>query len=113
MKVNKSTIKIYLVSVYDDILKEVCAGIEEEGVFYEILLDGQALEFHQALIGANESAVGVGISIVHRVLTLCISNQMKTPLFQLKSPTKDSARRLGQNAARYVKRLPFLEMNWG
>ena len=36
MVVNKPTINIYCQNADEDYLKEICAGIEEEGVLYQI-----------------------------------------------------------------------------
>lgn len=108
MIINKPTVKIYIVSIYDDLLNEICAGIEEEGVLYEVEHQTDARVSEMAYQAANDSVVSVGIGIVHREVALHLE-QCKRGLdaFRLLSPTKEQCRRLGTNAARAVKRKPF------
>ena len=37
MVVNKPSIYIYVNNPNENVLREICSGIEEEGVFYEII----------------------------------------------------------------------------
>jgi hypothetical protein len=95
------------------ILREICAGIEEEGLFYriektEVVMDPGMLA-HKA---AEESILGAGIGIVlsHAVLTFD-KLPAEHPLFQLEEKDlmkgRSRARALGKNAARLVRRQPF------
>ncbi|MDD7268167.1 MAG: glycerol dehydratase reactivase beta/small subunit family protein [Lachnospiraceae bacterium] len=108
MIINKPTVKIYIVSIYDDLLKEICAGIEEEGVLYEVVHQTDARVSELAYQAAHDSIVAVGIGIVHREVAMHLEQCAKgTDAFCLLSPTADQCRRLGANAARAVKRKPF------
>ena len=91
------------------VLKEICAGIEENGVFYEIferdVQNPQALA-HSA---ANDSMMGAGIGVVQQDVTM----QMKgipygKTVESLKQPDMRDCRRIGANSARAVKKMPLL-----
>lgn len=93
----------------DEQLREVQAGLEEEGIPWRLLAaeGGECSELgHQA---AASSQLGVGIGI--HAAGLCIHYQklpQAEPLFYL--PQTDSRvkwRQIGSNAARLVKGIPF------
>ena len=65
MVVNKPSILIYVSQPDPDYLREVCAGIEEEGVLYQVIpTEGQLDEL--AYAAANASMLGSGIGMVGR-----------------------------------------------
>ncbi len=90
-------------------LREVQAGLEEESIPWRIAScenGGFIALGHQA---AQESQLGVGIGIDEA--GLCIHYQKlpeKEPLFQLTETAQaDDWRRIGYDAARLVKGIPF------
>ena len=120
MIVKKPTIVIYTQHADAALLKEVCAGIEEEGVLYECIphpdtsaaaaTDATAL----ALLACEASMLGVGIGIRAQMASLHIKGMnvaqnadRTTPLFFHEQPSPATSRQLGANAARVIKKLPF------
>lgn len=107
MVVNKPTIIIYSREPDEDLLKEVCAGIEEEGVLYQVLsregdLDTLAYE------AARESMLGSGIGILGTRLAMQMQRLPKGQnVFELDAPRFWQCRNLGANSARAIKKMPF------
>ena len=63
MIIKRPSIFIYTNEPDRDFLREVCAGIEEEGVFYEII-PGEAADLDElAYDAANDSMLGSGVGI--------------------------------------------------
>ena len=96
MVVNRPTVIIYTRLPDEDLLREICAGIEEEGVLYEVHsrqgeLDDLAFE------AAKESMLGSGLPLGKNV-------------FELIDPHFWQCRNLGSNSARAVKKMPFKEI---
>lgn len=110
MVVNKPTILIYTQQADPDYLREVCAGIEEEGVLYQIRemeadLDGLAYA------AANESMLGSGVGIQGRQLALQMRRLPQGHnVFELNAPRFWQCRNLGANSARAIKKMPFKKM---
>lgn len=113
-KVVKRTIKVY----YDcDNLKErdfldVFLGIEEEGLPYE------TQGFHESDIlglahkASLDSRLGVGIGVSKEGIALQYEKlEETTPLFKIKYYQRDQFRAMGTNAARLVKRVPFVPID--
>ena len=89
MVVNRPEIILYTCRPDEDYLKEICAGIEEEGVLYQVCsrqgdLDTLAFE------AAAASMMGCGKNV-----------------FELNCPRFWQCRNLGANSARAVKKMPF------
>lgn len=88
-------------------IKELMAGIEEEGVLckviYEIFPESEEVLGQKA---AHESQLEVGIGLHQDRSALYIQKIKNTPLFT----TVLHHRRIGQNAARYVKGNPLIEI---
>lgn len=105
MVIKKPTIFIYAFRPDAAILKEICAGMEEEGVFYEVFnRDTQSAD---ALAGqaANDSMLGCGIGLSEKSATLRLGKPEKgCNLESYASPTAEQGRTLGANAARAIKR---------
>lgn len=107
MVVNKPTIIIYSREPDEDLLREVCAGIEEEGVLYQVLsrkgeLDDLAYE------AAKESMLGCGIGICGTSLAMQMQRLPKGHnVFELCKPRFWQCRNLGANSARAIKKMPF------
>jgi len=96
---------------WEEKIREVQAGMEEEGIPCHVV---QAEEFDEVVLayqGACASKLGVGLGI--GVEGLCIHyNKLpkRQPLFALNVPgTPVDWRHFGYNAARLVKGIPFKE----
>ena len=89
MVVNKPTIIIYTNDPDQEFLHEICSGIEEEGLLYEIHERAGELDdlAHEA---AEDSMLGSGIG-----------------MSELNAPRFWQCRNLGANSARAVKKMPF------
>ena len=85
-------------------MKEVMAGIEEEGVLFQVVemkdrKDPESL----ALAGARLSILGAGIGIRGKEVQLAVREQL-APVILAKG---DSPRELGHNGAKYIKKKPM------
>lgn len=93
-----------------NILKQLLAGIEEEGIPYEVdTINGDDLLTitHKASV---HSRMGVGIGISeNRVLLHYSKLKIDKPILDatLKYDIKEVARNVGNNAARLYKIMPF------
>lgn len=90
-------------------LREIQAGIEEEGVPYTVIQDEEQDRMILAYKGAGMSQLGVGVGITSS--GLCIHHH-KLPVDQPLFVTDGRAsgkewRRFGYNAARLIKGIPF------
>lgn len=108
MIVHKPSIFLYTFDENCDIIKEICAGIEEEGALYEIYekktSDLNSLTFD----AANDSILGAGIGIVGRDAAMQMRGLPKGKnVFTLKNASPEAYRMLGANSARAIKKLPF------
>ena len=107
MVVNKPAIIIYTNEPDEDLLREVCAGIEEEGVLYQVSshegdLDTLAFE------AAKESMLGSGVGIKGASLAMQMERLPKgRNVFELNMPRFWQCRNLGANSARAIKKMPF------
>ncbi len=107
MVVNRPTIFIYCQDADEDLLREVCAGIEEEGVLFQVLqhegdLDTLAYE------AANESMLGAGIGMTGKRLAMQMQRLPRGQnVFELNAPAFWQCRNLGANSARAIKKMPF------
>jgi len=94
---------------YEAKLRELQAGMEEEGVPYSLLDGSPADALSLAYKGAQASLLGVGVGI--SPVAMCIHYQKMPegqPLFILEGQgTLPEWRYFGYNAARLVKGLPF------
>lgn len=107
MVVNRPEIILYTCRPDEDYLKEVCAGIEEEGVLYRIYSrqgDLDTLAFEAAAV----SMLGCGIGIAGSKLAMQMQHLPKGKnVFELNFPRFWQCRNLGANSARAVKKMPF------
>lgn len=107
MIVNKPAIIIYTREPDEDYLREICAGIEEEGVLYEIHPGGGELD-DLAYAAAKESMLGSGIGIVGQRIAMQMDRVPKGKnVFELNAPRFWQCRNIGSNSARAVKKMPF------
>ena len=105
MVIKKPTIYIYAFLPDAAILKEVCAGMEEEGFFYEFFEKNGQSAGGLAAQAANDSMLGCGIGLYEKRVTLRLGSPEKgRNLESHASPTAAESRILGSNAARAIKR---------
>lgn len=110
MVVNKPSVLIYADHADEDYLKEVCAGIEEEGVLYEVIPSQGELD-ELAYRAAEESMLGSGIGICQRRLAMQMRQLPRgRNVFELNQPMFWQCRALGANSARAVKKMPFKDI---
>lgn len=99
-----------------NILKQLLAGIEEEGIPYEVdvVNSDELLKItHKAAV---YSRMGVGIGIKENRVLLHFSRlKIDKPILDvnLKENIQDTARNIGNNAARLYKIMPFKNMGEG
>lgn len=107
MVVNKPSIIIYCREADEDLLREVCAGIEEEGVLYQVLSHEGELDT-LAYDAARESMLGSGVGIHGSCLAMQMQRLPKGKnVFELNAPKFWQCRNLGANSARAIKKMPF------
>lgn len=110
MVVNKPAIIIYTQEADEDLLREVCAGIEEEGLLYEVHSAEGSLD-ELAFEAAADSMLGSGIGMTGQQIAMQMTRLPKGHnVFELIAPRFWQCRRLGANSARAVKKLPFKEL---
>ena len=114
MITKKPTIVIYSHMADEASLREICAGIEEEGVLYEIILRNPGTATALSADACEASMLGVGIGICGTSVSLHIKGMNvrqgfdeKTALLSHEHPDAVTARALGTNAARIIKKLPL------
>lgn len=122
----RPAIYIYTNNINNKFLKEILAGIEEEGVLYHIVeilcnfTEGFSYNNSKDLAydAAQNSTLGVGIGIIETTAILQLEKlPLENPLFEInfesdfktnaKSNSELELRTLGTNAARAVKRQAF------
>lgn len=108
MIVNKPSIFIYAHNPDEECLREVCAGIEEEGVFYEVFERDYADLDTLAHIAANDSMMGSGVGICNNSVAMQMKGIQKGKnVQQFDIPTLEDCRRIGSNSARIIKKMPL------
>lgn len=111
MIVNKPSIYIYANSPNPNVLREICSGIEEEGVFYEIVnCEAQDLD-SLTWNAANDSVLGSGVGVKENSAAFTIWGMAKGKnLSYYAYPSNEESRVLGMNSARAIKKLAFKNM---
>lgn len=98
-------------TVNAEVLRQLCAGIEEEGVPHVLVPRSSELDAVAAAArGAERSMLDVGIGLGDNGAVAIAQSSFPADQPVLRSegqPSPDLARRLGQNAARMVTRLPL------
>ena len=108
MIAKKPTIIIYTARPDERILKEVCAGIEEEGVLFEVIAALTGDPTTLAAAASDASMLGSGVAVCGTTIALHIKGMEKgTSMLRYESATPQTARDAGANSARAIKRLPF------
>ena len=108
MIIKRPSIFIYTNEPDRDFLREVCAGIEEEGVFYEII-PGEAADLDElAYDAANDSMLGSGVGNSGTDIAMQMRGIAKGRNVEVyHMPTYEQCRRLGANSARAIKKQSF------
>lgn len=109
MTTKRPTILIYSVNVDDSLMiREICAGIEEEGLLYEVQPFYYGVLNDLSYKAANESSLGSGIGIVGTKVAMQIRTMPEGKnIFFIDKPSFSQCRKIGSNAARAVKKTPF------
>lgn len=108
MKTKRPVVKVFVTSGGERFLKEVLAGIEEEGVLYEVEISEYGSSKELATIAASSSLLETGIGIDGEVVSITICKLPENNSLQSYSCLKDDNLRLaGSNAARLIKGIPL------
>lgn len=103
----KPSITIYKANANPIALSEICAGLEEEGVLYEVVNISYSDVKTLAYNAANHSKLRVGIGITNESAALQLKNlPIDKPIFTIELGTHQAypcCRKLGTNAARAIK----------
>ena len=110
MIIKKPSIFIYTPQADPAVLKEVCAGIEEEGVFYDTTEFPDECMEKLAYKAARDSMLGSGIGIFGTAVCLKMRGLEKgRNIESYLTPNKTQCRNIGANSARAIKKLPCKE----
>ena len=108
MIANRPSIYIYVNNPDADILRDVHSGIEEEGVFFEIIERAENEVDRLAFDAANDSMLGSGIGIAQNKVALQIKGvKYGKNVEQYEYPTPEQSRTIGSNSARAIKKQAF------
>jgi hypothetical protein len=108
----KPVINVFVNGVEKEFLKEVLAGIEEEGALYEVYSREEAQVEKLAHEAAVQSLLETGIGMNNEFLCVSISKMpMANPLIKISSCSRLKLRLAGSNAARLVKGIPLKFIN--
>ena len=105
MIAKRPSIFIYTNNPNKAYLKEICAGIEEEGVFFEVFeKDGDVDSLAES--AALDSMLGSGIGICASSVVLQIKGLPKGKNVEFYNmPDFSQCRKLGSNSARIIKKI--------
>lgn len=108
MIVKKPSIYIYTNQPEQSILREIYSGIEEEGIFYE-MIERDIEDLNQlAWDAANDSMLGSGIGVKGKSIAFQMRGvKIGKNVEFYANPLKEESRRLGANSARAVKKQGF------
>jgi len=109
MLAKKPEIILFTNTANEQFVKEICAGIEEDGLLYRVVSANGSDAYTLAVEACNEATIGVGISVVNDMAVLTAENlDISKPLQTVKEGNYEQARVLGKNAARYIKKMPLV-----
>lgn len=112
MAYKRPEIYIHYQDVEERYIREVEAGIEEEGLFSHCFKKVIADPIASAYEAANASQLGVGICLLGEEVILHMGDlQEASPLIHIQTSDQVVLRKIGSHAARYIKGIPFKEMN--
>jgi hypothetical protein len=108
METKRPVIKVFVTKASERFLKEVLAGIEEEGVLYEVESSeyGSARELATKAATASLLETGIGIDEEFASITIC-KLPKNNPLQSYSCLNNDELRLAGSNAARIIKGMPL------
>ncbi len=110
MLIKRPSIFIYTHDANPSVLKEVCAGIEEEGVFYDVTEMPDKCMPELSRKAAKDSMLGSGVGIYGKAVCLQMRGLEKGKTIEsYLDPSPAQCRNIGANSARAIKRLPFKE----
>ena len=110
MILKRPSIYLYVNQPHPKLLREICSGIEEEGIFFEIISRESTDLATLTYEAANHSMLGSGIGILADTTAFQIKGlALGNYIFHYENPSKEESRRLGSNSARALKKLPFRE----
>ncbi len=108
MIVKKPSIFIYVNQPCQEFVREVCAGIEEEGVFSEVFEREDTDPDFLAFEAARDSMMGSGIGIYGETVVLQMKGlPMGRNLESCYRPSRQQCRNIGANSARAIKKQAF------
>lgn len=108
MIANRPSIYIYVNQPDGDLLRQVTSGIEEEGVFYEIVTRDDRMTDRLAFDAANDSMLGAGVGICQTRVALQLRGvSYGKNVESYENPTAEESRKLGANSARAIKKQAF------
>ena len=111
MIVRKPSIYIYVNKPNKEVLREICSGIEEEGVFYEIVEQEEQELNTLAWLAANDSMLGSGIGLKENSAAFIIRGlKLGKNIGYYAYPSNEESRELGMNSARAIKKQTFKNM---
>lgn len=110
MIIKRPSIFIYTHEADPAVVKDICAGIEEEGIFYDITeMPDECME-KLAYKAARDSMLGSGVGVYGTAVCLKMRGLEKgRNIESYLSPTRAQCRNVGSNSARAIKKLPFKE----
>lgn len=104
----KPSIHIYYHQSKHSDIQEITAGIEEEGVFFDLKERASHDLVELAYQAAQSSQLGIGIGVNGQEVVLHTNKLKKNrPLFHEKKINSAAARMIGSNAARFIKGIPL------
>ena len=108
MIAQRPSIFIYTKRANPEYIRQICAGIEEEGVFYEVFEKDSTDVSLLAYDAANESMMGSGIGVFADSVALTIKGVSKgNNVEHISNPDLDECRKIGANSARVIKKMPL------
>ena len=108
MIVKRPSIFIYAHNPDADCLAQLCAGIEEEGVYYEVFQKDYADLDTLAHVAATDSMLGSGVGICKNSVALQMKGIAKGKNVECyEIPTLAECRKLGSNSAHIIKKMPL------
>ena len=108
---NKPMIYIFITSDYEDseLLAHIGYGIEEEGIPFRTFVQENNSSKELAYNAAQNSSLGIGVGLAFedQVVLQMSKLSKENPVFNKTLNSKEQAKKMGSNAARMVKGLPF------
>ena len=111
---NRPSIKVYFDCDHlsESDFRDVLLGIEEEGIPYDVQPKNISDVLELAYQASISSRIGVGVGISKEGIVLQYEKLDKAaPLFRIKLYQLELHRKIGSNAARLVKKMPFKSLD--